>query len=154
MRYRWHADEAAPGLTYAQANIPKAQNNGRATTIRMHVLLLGRGTHRIDHADGDGLNNTRGNLRVATPSQNNMNGSPRRQDRKNAAVRTSPYKGVTWTESGQRWRARIVADGREFGLGSYISELAAALAYDTAARKLFGEYAKPNFPEGKPDIKD
>jgi len=144
MQYRWHAEAVKGSVTlYAQANITKP--DGKHTTIRMHVLIAGY-KPRTDHIDGDGLNNQRSNLRPATYRQNNHNMRARRPN-VNSARHVSQYKGVTWKESGSRWRARIVIDGKEVGLGTFISELAAAQAYDAAAREAFGEYAKTNFPK-------
>ena len=39
-------------------------------------------------------------------------------------------------------------DGKNRSLGRFRDELAAAEAYDEAARELFGEYARLNFPDG------
>lgn len=63
------------------------------------------GSGLIDHRDGDGLNNTRLNLRSASPSQNLQNAS-RRSDN------TSGFKGVGWHGQSKRWRARIRINGK------------------------------------------
>lgn len=103
----------------------------------MHVVLTGvRGT---DHVDGNGLNNQRSNLRVATQQQNTWNSRAR--------VGTSLYKGVSWAEHAKRWRAQIVLDGENTHLGYHVSEEDAARAYDKKAQELFGEFARLNFPE-------
>ena len=39
-------------------------------------------------------------------------------------------------------------DGKNRCLGRFRDEIAAAEAYDEAARELFGEHARPNFPDG------
>src|SRR5262245_35202767 len=69
-RFKWHAQRGGYGNTYyAVTNIRLP--DGKWTALRMHVLLLG---HKgIDHIDGDGLNNQRSNLRLATQSQNSAN---------------------------------------------------------------------------------
>lgn len=102
----------------------------------MHRRILGCSA-RIDHVDGDGLNNRRANLRHATHRQNMRN---KRKLRKAA----SAFKGVTWS---RRWRARIVTDAGRQHLGYFATEQAAACAYDRAARAHFGEFALTNFPE-------
>lgn len=88
----------------------------------------------IDHRDGDGTNNRWTNLRRATPSQNTANS---RRPRSN----TSGYKGVS--PHRKRWRAMICNQGRWVSLGIFATPEAAHAAYLAAARKLFGEFARP-----------
>lgn len=55
------------------------RENGKKKQIKMHRLImgvLGRSEINIDHKDGDGLNNRRDNLRIATVSQNVINTPP------------------------------------------------------------------------------
>jgi hypothetical protein len=85
-----------------------------------------------------GLDNQRQNLRLATNQQNCRNIHGGRG--------TSAYKGVSAHQMSHRWRARLTVDGRETHLGMFDTEEAAALAYDEAARRHFGEFACPNFP--------
>lgn len=94
----------------------------------------------VDHIDGNILNNSIENLRAATASSNMMN------SRKTTKPTASKYKGVL-KGNKDNWRARITLQGTRFNLGTFINELDAALAYDKAAKELFGEFAKLNFPE-------
>jgi len=56
------------------------------------------------------------------------------------------YKGVTHLKNG-KWKARIMVDGKSITIGSsYRTEHDAALAYDRAAVKYFGQDAYLNFP--------
>ena len=92
----------------------------------------------VDHINLDGLDNRRENLRVASRQQNSRNTRPRT----NAVSR---FKGVSRNLRGGRpWRGRIVVDRREIGLGYFTTEAEAALAYNEAATRLFGEYALLN----------
>lgn len=139
MQYRWHVREAIrrgrPSGPYAESTTTRS---GQVTSIFMHNLLTG--LIGVDHANHDGLDNQRRNLRVATRSQQNQN-------RRAQLHASSQYKGVGWRKQHGRWSARITFDGRRHHLGYFASEIDAARAYDVAARKAFGPYALLNFPE-------
>ncbi len=93
---------------------------------------------QVDHINGNRLDNRRCNLRLATPQENGRN--------KPSLGGKSKFKGVTRNSQSKNWRAYIVVDRRQFHLGSFESEEAAARAYDNAARERFGEFACLNFP--------
>jgi len=110
-------------------------------TYRAHQLawlyVKGRwGRTMIDHRDGDSTNNRWGNLRRATASQNGANS---RRPRRN----TSGYKGVSQSRRSGRWEAYIQKNRRRVHLGTFDTPEAAHDAYVAAARKLFGEFARP-----------
>lgn len=116
------------------------RNGPRNTRVYMHVALLGPADgFQVDHSDGNGLNNRRMNLREATHAQNLWNRGPTCQN-------TSGFKGVGWHKARNKWRARIVAEGREIQLGYFASALDAARAYDEAAAIHHGEFAWRNLP--------
>lgn len=109
------------------------QKNGR---VHMHREIVGCPEDAfVDHVDHDGLNNVRGNLRVATNSENQMNSSVRRP---NATGST----GVVLDKSCGRWRAQIHYRGRRENLGSFGSPEEAAQAYEERAISLFGAFAQ------------
>jgi hypothetical protein len=118
-----------------------AVNRKGGVTTFMHRLILGitNCSVQVDHRDLDGLNCRRNNLRVATNSQNGAN-------RCKIKVGTSPFKGVD-LHAG-KWRARVKKDGQQVTLGHFGAEQAAALAYDAAARRPHGRFARLNFPIG------
>ena len=60
---------------------------------------------------------------------------------------SSKYKGVTWDKSRSLWIAGVKVDGKRFNLGRFKDEGDAARAYDAAALKAWGEYARLNFPD-------
>lgn len=69
---------------------------------------------------------------------------------KNGKSCSSKYKGVGWNKHARRWRAKIQLNCKVINLGYYDTQKQAALVYDKAALKLFGEYARTNqmeFPE-------
>lgn len=112
-----------------------------AQHIYMHRLILGapKGKH-VDHRDGDGLNNRRANIRLATPSQNHANRGP---DRRRSG-KSSRFKGVYWVKRDGNWGATIHVNGKTRALGQYPTEELAAAAYDRAARAAWGEFARTN----------
>jgi HNH endonuclease/AP2 domain len=112
---------------------------GRKQMVIMHRLVVGRSDLRVDHRDGNGLNNQRGNLRLVTASQNRCN------SRKRGG--SSIYKGVCLRKRGKHWQAQIANLRVQKYLGSFNSEVEAARAYDAAARELHGEFACLNFYE-------
>ena len=132
-------------LFYAGRCISRfTSQTGKTQTILMHRFLCSLELYdrrQVDHVDGNGLNNTRINLRVCTKTQNNQN----RRKRKDA---TSRFKGVFLAYG--RWRAEMQANGLRLHLGTFSTEEDAALAYDRAALIHFGEFALTNamlFPE-------
>jgi hypothetical protein len=67
----------------------------------------------IDHIDGDGLNNQWSNLRIVSHKQNMMNKQIYKTNR-------SGCPGVSWTNTWQKWVARINdKDGKRVSLGYY-----------------------------------
>lgn len=140
-RYKWFAHSPDGQRWYAMRN--KKLFNGRKTTISMHVYLM-KSSERatIDHIDGNGLNNTRKNLRFATNKQNCSNSKISKNN-------TSGYKGVHFYTRTGRWQAFIHNDYKKIHLGYFDSPEDAARAYDRAAVRYHGEFASLNFPAKK-----
>jgi hypothetical protein len=110
----------------------------------MHRLILGLGPKGppVDHRNGNGLDNRRENIRIATVAQNRQN------SRKTRSNTSSQYKGVYWNETHQSWRTHIHTAEQHIYLGCFAkdAEIEAAKAYDLAARELFGDFAHLNYP--------
>lgn len=140
MQYRWHVKETLREAP-RRSDGPYACTMIGRTALYMHDLIMD--TKGVDHRDHDGLNNQRSNLRTATEQQN-------RRNTRNRLGYSSPYKGVYWSKIRRRWHVLITVDSRAQNLGFYASEAEAALAYDDAAREVFGEFAHLNFPDGVP----
>lgn len=116
-------------------------------SVYMHRVVLARMLERdlvrsekVDHRDGNPLNNRRENIRLATHAQNVQN-------RKGLLGSSSPYKGVSWSKRSGCWIASIKGNGRRVDLGYFDNEHDAARAYDIAARQQYGEFAFLNFPD-------
>lgn len=92
---------------------------------------------RLDHKDGNRLNNQIDNLRTATSSQNNAN-----RVKKSGA--TSTYKGVYWHKQRRKWHVQLSLNKKSISCGLFESEEEAALAYNLKALELHGEFTKLN----------
>lgn len=137
IKYPWsiHFTGGNCDKPYAYARV-----NGEVTPMHYAVIERKPGLE-VDHKDQNTLNNRESNLRYATHSQNMANSRQRK--------RASKYRGVNKLP-GTRWRARISGGryGEEIYIGCFKSEEDAARAYDSAAKKRYGEFAVLNFPEG------
>jgi hypothetical protein len=130
---------------YAQRGI--RGQGGKLKGEHMHRLVLSwkldrdlAENERCDHVNGDGLDNRRENLRVATSAQNNRN------CRRKSKNPTRRFLGVDWNRASLGWRARITIHGKSIYLGRFATELEAAQAreeYITANPELC---ARSNFP--------
>ena len=92
----------------------------------------------MDHINGNGLDNRRTNLRVATNAENVRNSRKRTRT-------ASQYKGVK--REGDYWTAKIAMDGKSRMIGRYQTEIDAAMAYDACAVAFYGEFACLNIPD-------
>lgn len=90
----------------------------------------------VDHIDGDTLNNQKKNLRVCSHAENCRNRSPQ-NGRK--------FKGITWSKASKKWTACLYLMGKRKHLGYFNDPSDAAHAYDIAARKTYGKFARLNF---------
>jgi hypothetical protein len=131
---KWYANPSGATF-YARKNFWRG---GRCLSIRMHTLITG--LSYVDHANGNGLDNRRCNLRLATDTQNAQNRGLRSDN-------SSGFKGVSRDKQRQAWVAYISDGPRQRRLGRYSDREEAARAYDDAAIQLFGEFARLNFPK-------
>jgi len=117
---------------------PATNRNGKRVYLHDIILLgLKKPGDIADHINGDKLDNRSINLRLVTKQQNNMNRSA------NKVRKDTHYKGVILHDSG-KWQARIGIDGKKVYLGYFKTPEDAARAYNDAALKHHGEYAKLN----------
>jgi DNA-binding XRE family transcriptional regulator len=136
MQWKWCARKSKDKF-YASRTALLA--NGKTKTINMHRVIMGEPEGMpIDHYDGDGLNNTRANLRICTNSQNRQN------QQKPYQGKSSRFKGVRRNSKNQFWIAEIGLNKKRIYLGSFDSEIKAAEAYNLAARQYHGEFAYLN----------
>ena len=128
------------GRWYARTQLVALHNPSRQTTMGMHQLILGKRNGMLpDHANRNGLDNRRLNLRFSSHAQNSQN-------RKVRAENKLGLKGVRKVTNGSTFQASITVNRKRRFIGSFRSAIDAALAYDAAARNYFGEFAVCNFP--------
>lgn len=137
--YKWHAHSPKISGFYAVASPTDRRSN-----ILMHRLIMQAAPgQKTDHINGDGLDNRRVNLRACSAAENARN---RRKPTDGST--SSLYKGVARNTARKKWVAYIKLDGDQRHLGYFSSETDAAVAYDAAAKELFGDFAFLNFPNG------
>lgn len=133
--YSWCA------LTGANGNVYAARRGPRGKLILMHREILDAPFGlEVDHINGNTLDNCNCNLRLATHRENSYNRAAHRDG-------SSRFKGVSWSRDRRKWLAKIDQGAKQKYLGLYSDEVAAALAYDQAARQMFGQFARLNFPD-------
>lgn len=140
-RYGWHISTGLSSSgrrhVYVHAFWKGVSGNKR---IYLHRLVLGvYDKRRVDHINGDGLDNRKCNLRICTQHQNG--GNARVWDKPKSSI----YKGVYFMRKENKWAAQICLHRKNIRLGAYMTEEEAAIQYDKAAREHFGEFARTNF---------
>lgn len=109
--------------------------DSKRKTIRMHRLILNAPENMmVDHKQGNGLDNRRSEIRLATRSENGYN-------RGKTVKNSSGRKGVYWHSQIGRWYSRITVDKHDIYLGTFTTPEGAAKAYKQAALKYHGEFA-------------
>jgi hypothetical protein len=107
--------------------------------VFMHRLIMNCPKNKnIDHKNGNKLDNRKDNLRFCNQSQNGANS----RIGKNA----TGYKGVRIDkrQPGKPYIAQIMVDRKNIYLRSHKTAEEAALSYNKASIKYFGEFARLN----------
>lgn len=125
---KWHLFDGNGGF-YVRGKV-----NGRFVLMHRFLLSISDPDVRVDHRNGNGLDNRRSNLRLANASQNAANSGKRSLKR--------PYKGVY--RNGAGWSSSITVNRKQWHLGTYKTPEQAAVAYDLTAVQVYGEFAKCN----------
>lgn len=130
-KHSWHINNR--GYVLRTGNI-----NGKTTRIYMHRFILDapKGSY-VDHINGDRLDNRKENLRIATNAQNIRNSALKSSN-------SSGFKGVSWRADKNKWQAKITYNYRQKHLGLFSSKREAAIAYNEAAKRYHGTFAKIN----------
>lgn len=143
-KYHWIGWVSQKRLSDGSLGVPHVYvyahfyKNNKDSQLLLHRLIMDAPSDRqVDHIDGNGLNNCKSNLRLCTLPQNLMNKCKK-------PTNTTGYKGVYRHKGTRKWRAQISTNNRAMHLGSFTTKEQAALAYNAAAFKYYGEFAKLN----------
>jgi hypothetical protein len=108
----------------------------------MHRVIIGaKPGEKVDHKNGDGLNNLMSNLRITTQAGN------QRGFAKIRSSNTSGFRGVSLNKLTQKFRAYLCHDGLLITVGFFPYREDAARARDAKARELGWPEEGMNFPQ-------
>jgi hypothetical protein len=125
--YGWYV----ANVGYAQAAIEKYDNRllHRLIYERMHGEY-DTSTHRVDHINGDILDNRRVNLRLSTVSENGLHRTKLNQNNKSGKT------GVHFDKKSKKWCAELFVNGVKYRLGKFES-LTEAISARVAAEEVY-----------------
>lgn len=133
---KWNARWSGADWPYAVSSVFARGPNCK---VLLHRLIADSEPDMlVDHINTITLDNRRSNLRICTLAQNNSN-------KKKRSGTKVPFKGVSVIKG--RFQAKIGVEYKSIYLGLFETPFEAALAYDAAAKKHFGEFARLNFPD-------
>lgn len=123
--FRWSVTGKLPHL-YVQGWV-----NGKITRLTRHLIENLSADDKVDHINGNTLDNRRSNLRSCSHAENMRN-----QKRK--------LKGVSYSKKLNIYRARITVENSTIALGTYPTEEEAVKVYDLACKFFHKEFARTN----------
>lgn len=98
-----------------------------------YLYMVGKYPKQVDHINGNGLDNSWGNLRDVCNQGNQRN-------RKKSKNNSSGVTGVYWCKQRKKWEAQIMVDKKCVHLGRYTD-------FDEAVKARKDAEAKHNFHE-------
>lgn len=130
--YYWSA--APSGYAYRNTFINEVKEN---YYLHKEVMRAPK-AQMVDHINGVRWDNRKSNLRYCTHAENIRNSKAKR----------GTYKGVYFvnrkTNLKKRWFAQIKMESKVYNIGYFLTDEEAALAYNEAAIKLHGAFARLN----------
>lgn len=135
--YSWKANFSSCRW-YAKRNM---RIDGRSKSLSMARFIMNAPEGiQVDHINGDSLDNRKSNLRLCSHRENHYGARVRKPNF------SSKFRGVYWTNRDKAWRARIMYNWKNIHIGSFVSEIEAAIARDFFSHMLHGEFAQINIP--------
>lgn len=138
--HTWHVKDRRlieTNLVYFATNIP-VSTGYYSMTLHRYIMGCSKNDGKtVDHINGDTLDNRKCNLRICTKGENNRN-------KKCAKNNNTGYKGVEI--KGGKYIAVIRSNRKLILIGSSFDPKECARWYDIMASRLFGEFARLNFP--------
>ena len=129
-QYKWYYHKEG----YARRN--SSRKEGKQKCLFMHNLIVDvpEGFYP-DHHNGNGLDNRKENLRIATNTQNQHNAKIRKDNK-------SGHRGISLVKGYKKWQAGIKINGRLEYLGYFNTKQEAVDAYHKVSKPLHGEFAR------------
>lgn len=135
--HSWRMTKGTTGRMRVVTSI-RTEKGVRSLTLGRFLMDPPKGKQVYPRRFNDGLDYRKSNLIVCTLRER------QRLLPKKRMRASSQYRGVSYSRADGKWRAGIEVDGRSINLGHFKSEDQAAAAYNSAARKYFGELAYQN----------
>ena len=142
-QYNWQYSEDKSGYGVAT----RWKKGGGKVQMHRQVANCHDPDLKVDHINGNSLDDRRENLRVCTHQQNAHNVAKRRDGV------TSEYKGVWIHKRSGKYESQITVNGRTQHIGMFGSPDVAALAYNFAALLYYDEFAFLNVIPGYTDTR-
>lgn len=120
---RWHVSKLHGDICYAQHNYRVGKRFG---STKMHHLVIGKPPkgYVVDHINGNGLDNRRENLRIATRRANALNIHTGKQN-----------EGIYWEKHVNKWLVRIQINKKRKYLGIFSDKDEALQTYLAALQE-------------------
>lgn len=133
--YKWQAAKGRQGELRAVRTVYDKKSGKRKTVQMSRQILQAVGKQKVDHKNGNTLDNSRKNLRACSNQENGYN---RGKNKNNS----SGFRGVSYEKRCGKWRATLKAGGAFKSLGYFESKKMAILSWKAAAKVYFGEYVR------------
>lgn len=113
-------------------------DHGLSGMMFLHHCIIGYPLNglKVDHIDGNGLNNQKDNLRIVTIRENGQNLKKHREGKLPGCYKTiarTVFKKGVWEKT--YWKAVIVINGKQICLGHFGTELEAHNKYISEIKK-------------------